>query len=89
MNGQVEQLNYAIHRLDQSTQRMQADYDARLSKLEAASQQQPSVVTASPEASIPLPTQQPAQRQSVTVNTVDTSAAPVAPTAPVNGTLRR
>jgi tol-pal system protein YbgF len=48
LNGQVEQLGYAVRRLDQGTQRMQSDYDARLSKLESAAQQpvasvQPSV----------------------------------------------
>lgn len=36
MNGQVEQLSYAIRRLDQNMQRMQSDYDARLAKLESA-----------------------------------------------------
>jgi tol-pal system protein YbgF len=36
MNGQVEQLGYAIRRLDQTVQRMQTDYDARLAKLETA-----------------------------------------------------
>ncbi len=34
VNGQVEQLGYAIRRLDQTIQHLQADYDARLTKLE-------------------------------------------------------
>lgn len=34
MNGQLEQLGYAIRRLDQNVQRMQSDNDQRLTKLE-------------------------------------------------------
>lgn len=50
LNGQLEQLNYAIHRLDQSLQRMQADYDARLSKLEALAAAQPPAPPPAPPA---------------------------------------
>lgn len=35
-NGQVEQLGYSIRRLDQSVQRLQTDYDARLTRLETS-----------------------------------------------------
>jgi len=34
LNGQLEQIGYSVKRLDQALQRMQADYDARLAKLE-------------------------------------------------------
>ncbi|MER2519303.1 MAG: tol-pal system protein YbgF [Bdellovibrionales bacterium] len=34
INGQVEQLSYALRRMDQTLQRLQGDYDQRLSKLE-------------------------------------------------------
>lgn len=34
LNGQVEQLAFAVRRLDQALQRMQGDHDQRLSKLE-------------------------------------------------------
>lgn len=34
LNGQVEQLSYAVRRMDQALQRLQGDYDQRLSKLE-------------------------------------------------------
>lgn len=80
MNGQVEQLGYAVHRLDQNLQRMQSDYDARLSKLEAAAQQQP--VAMQPQAMVAPP--QPAQ-PSVMVNPAAVTPQPDA--APVNGTL--
>lgn len=36
INGQVEQLGFAIRRLDQNVQRMQTDYDQRVAKLETA-----------------------------------------------------
>jgi len=35
MNGRVEQLEYAVRRLDQTLQRLQGDYDTRLSHLES------------------------------------------------------
>ena len=50
MNGQLEQVNYAVHRLDQSVQRIQADYDARLSKLEALTSAQPPISPAGQQA---------------------------------------
>lgn len=34
MNGQLEQLSFAIRRLDQNIQHLQSDYDARLTQLE-------------------------------------------------------
>jgi tol-pal system protein YbgF len=36
LNGQVEQLSFSIRRLDQSVQRLQGDYDQRLTKLETS-----------------------------------------------------
>lgn len=36
LNGQFEQLTFSIRRLDQNVQRMQGDYDNRLTKLEAS-----------------------------------------------------
>jgi tol-pal system protein YbgF len=36
LNGQIEQLGYSIRRLDQNVQKMQGDYDMRLSKLETS-----------------------------------------------------
>ncbi len=36
LTGKVEQIDYALRRIDQSLQRLQADYDARLNKLESA-----------------------------------------------------
>jgi tol-pal system protein YbgF len=36
LNGQLEQLTFSIRRLDQNVQRMQGDYDNRLTKLEAS-----------------------------------------------------
>jgi len=51
LNGQIEQLGYAIRRLDQQQQREAADYEARLQRLEGA--------TAQPQApSQPVPQQQ-------------------------------
>ena len=36
LTGKVEQIEYAAHRLDQTVQHLQTDYDARLTKLESA-----------------------------------------------------
>jgi tol-pal system protein YbgF len=36
LNGRIEQLEFAVRRLDQNSQRLQADTDARLTKLESA-----------------------------------------------------
>ena len=36
MNGQLEQLGFAIRRLDQNVQHLQSDYDARLTQLETS-----------------------------------------------------
>jgi tol-pal system protein YbgF len=72
LNGQVEQLTYAIRRLDQSTQRLQSDYDGRILRLEAVAQQ----------ASAPAPAPAAPLQPSVSVN-----PAAIAPEAPVNGTL--
>ena len=36
LTGKTEQVDYAVRRMDQALQRMQADYDARLAKLESA-----------------------------------------------------
>ncbi|MDD5587228.1 MAG: hypothetical protein PHY92_09820, partial [Alphaproteobacteria bacterium] len=36
LTGKVEQLEYTLRRMDNTLQRMQSDYDARLTKLEAA-----------------------------------------------------
>ncbi len=36
LTGKIEQLDYAVRRMDQTLQRMQADYEARLAKLETA-----------------------------------------------------
>jgi tol-pal system protein YbgF len=48
LNGRVEQVEFAVRRLDQSLQRMQADNEARFSKLE--SQAQAAVVQPPPQA---------------------------------------
>ena len=76
LNGQLEQITYAIRRLDQSMQRMQADYDNRLSQLEqqtAALQQTPAQA---PAAAAPA----------VTTYTAAAATAPVIIPEP-NGTL--
>jgi len=44
LTGKVEELDYATRRLDQSLQRLQTDYDARISKLETAVQAQATAV---------------------------------------------
>jgi tol-pal system protein YbgF len=56
LNGKVEQIEFAVRRLDQSMQRMQSDNDQRLSKLEqqqaalsAANSPPPPVVIQSPQ----------------------------------------
>ncbi len=36
INGQLEQLGFSIRRLDQNVQRMQSDYDQRMTKLEVS-----------------------------------------------------
>jgi len=88
LNGQLEQLQYSIRRIDQNTQRMQADTDARLTRLETAMAAQQQQAATPP---VQLPTQTPV--------VIPTTAPPLTviqtpqPTqnavadAPVNGTL--
>ncbi|MDD3288580.1 MAG: tol-pal system protein YbgF [Alphaproteobacteria bacterium] len=49
LTGKTEQLEYAVRRMDQALQRMQADYDARISKLETAPPA-PTIIQQSPTA---------------------------------------
>ena len=49
LNGRVEQVEYAAKRLDLAMQRMQNDYDARLTKLETAPPPAPPVVAVAPQ----------------------------------------
>lgn len=76
LNGQIEQVGFATKRLDQALQRMQADYDARLTKLEsdqAAAAQAVAAAQAAAVAPPPAPT---------------TVAAPIAEPVPdVKGSL--
>jgi tol-pal system protein YbgF len=74
LNGKVEQIEFAVRRIDQSVQRMQSDNDARLTKLE----QQTSALAAAAAAAPPAPVviQQPAPQ-------VQPIAQPVAPQQPV------
>jgi len=55
LNGRVEQLEFAIRRLDQTLQRMQGDTDGRLQRLEAAAtaQQQPAQPVVPPNSTEP------------------------------------
>ena len=59
LNGRVEQIEYAAHRLDQTLQRMQSDNDARFTRLEAA---QAAAAAAPPPQPVPLPITTPAQQ---------------------------
>lgn len=74
LTGKVEQIDYATRRLDQTLQRLQSDYDARLGKLETAVAQ----TQAAPQ---PQPQPQP---QAAPAAEAPAEAAPV-PTP--NGTL--
>ncbi len=77
LNGHIEQIEFAIKRLDQSMQRMQSDFDARLTKLESTPIPQPAPVAAPP----PLPPQ-------VAAPTISGAAiAPPPALADVTGTL--
>ena len=66
LNGRIEQIEFTLHRIDQSLQRLQGDYDARIMKLEAqataAPPAPPVVVTAppppAPAAPVPVPAPQ-------------------------------
>jgi tol-pal system protein YbgF len=62
LNGRIEQIEFSIHRLEQTLQRMQSDTDARLTRLESATAAplpavqpvaQPS--TSQPQTSAPVP----------------------------------
>jgi tol-pal system protein YbgF len=56
LNGRVEQIEFAVRRLDQSVQRMQSDNDARLTRLE---QQTAAMAAAATAASVAQPIAQP------------------------------
>jgi tol-pal system protein YbgF len=55
LNGRIEQVEYAVRRLDQTLQRMQSDNDARLTKLEttAATPPQPVALPVAPPPAAP------------------------------------
>ncbi len=72
MNGQIEQLGFSVKRMDQAVQRMQSDYDARLTRLETVVANPPPAPVTVPAAA-PVPTSAP------------TAALP--PPADVNGSL--
>ncbi len=55
LTGKVEQIDYATRRMDQALQRLQADYDARLHKLETAPPPQPMAAAAPTTAPTPVP----------------------------------
>jgi len=53
LNGRVEQIEYAVRRMDQTLQRLQSDDDARLSKLETAQTAAVATQTPTPAPTIP------------------------------------
>ncbi|MDE1900637.1 MAG: tol-pal system protein YbgF [Alphaproteobacteria bacterium] len=77
MNGSIEQVQFETHQLEQTLQRMQTDYDARLTRLETAQAQQAQQAQAAT-----APPQQPA----TTPAAGTTTAAPPQNPAP-DGTL--
>ena len=94
INGQVEQLGFAIRRLDQNNQRLQMDYDQRLTKLEsnvnsltteaATRAAQPVPSASAPEGSLGgLKT----QRDGRVTGAVNAPVAPVLPDAPAEATM--
>jgi tol-pal system protein YbgF len=91
MNGQLEQIQFSLRRIDQNMQRMQSDNDARMSRLEqlVAQQQAAQVVVAPPAVAPNAPLQTP-PAITVPMNTVappPSNATSDATVAPVDGTL--
>ena len=82
LDGRIEQVEFAVRRLDQTLQRMQSDNDARLTKIEAA-QTAAATAAAAPPVTAPPPATPPSSTP------VPPAAAPAETSAPVdaNGSL--
>ena len=64
LNGRIEQIEFAVRRLEASLQRMQSDNDQRLSKLEQTQAAQAMAASAPPTVIAPQP-QQPIPQQAI------------------------
>ena len=69
LNGRVEQIEFALRRLEQTLQRMQSDTDARLTKMETP---QPVVNARPPVSAAPMPAPAPQPQQQTSVDPVGT-----------------
>ena len=76
LNGRVEQIEFATHRLDQALQRIQSDNDARFTRLETAQAQ-----------AVVQPIAQPVAQPAPLVQPQPTAVAPAQPVPEPNGTL--